>query len=167
MSYYQNPEDRKAIIIAAAIIAAAILLLTLTSCGEVRPPAQPVDPPTVADQIRLLGERFLTWGGLILGLGMVIRAVVFAAGLLTFTGLVGGVVGWIVKVLGPFVGLAAVAGGAAVAFGAACVWLSDYMWAVVLAGIAACVACAVYYWPRIRAWIPSRTPDESQTLTPR
>lgn len=74
----------------------------------------------------------------------------------TFTGFAGAAVAWILKFLAPFVGLAAVGGGAAVAFGAACVWMADYLWIVVCAGIAACVACCVYYWPRIRSWIPAR-----------
>lgn len=159
---YPNLEDRKAIVIAAAIIAAALLLLTLTGCGEVRPPATPVEPvaPSVADQIRSLGHRFLTWGGLVLGLGMVLRGVVWVASLGWFVGAAGKTVAWVARILGPFVGLGAIAGGLSVAFGAACVWLADYLALVVIAGIAACVALAVYYWPRIRRWIPSRSPDE-------
>jgi len=158
---YPADEDRKAIRIAVIIIALAIAAALLASCGEARSPVPIPSPPSVADQIRSLGTAFLRYGGLILGLGMVLRGVVWAATFLTFTGLAGRIVSGIVQFIGPFVGLGAVAGGLSVAFGACCVWMADYLPVAVGAGIAACVALAVYYWPRIRRWLPARLPSRN------
>jgi hypothetical protein len=133
-----------------------VVLLALAGCSEVRSSPAPAPLPSVADEIRELGYTFLRWGGLILGLGMVVRAVLWAAGIFAFSGFAGVAVAWIAKYLAPFVGLGAVCGGASVAFGASCVWMADYLWAVVGAGVIAAVALAVYYWPRIRRWIPAR-----------
>lgn len=149
--------SKRLTLVCVYLLTLAIIIL-VAGCGagvRSQPPIIP-DPPSVADQIRSLGTTFLRYGGLVLGLGMVVRAVVWAATITTFTGFAGAAVAWILKFLAPFVGLAAVGGGAAVAFGAACVWMADYLWIVVCAGIAACVACCVYYWPRIRSWIPAR-----------
>lgn len=155
---YPAGEDKQAIRIAIIILALTVAAALLAGCGEARSPAQPIPPPSVADQIRAIGAIFLRYGGLVLGLGMVLRGVVWVASLGWITGVAGAAAGWVARVLGPFVGLGAVAGGISVAFGACCVWMADYLAVVVCAGIASCVALAVYYWPRIRRWIPARSP---------
>ena len=158
MSTYPQDENRAAVIWMFACIVLAVLCFSLSGCGEARCPIKPVPPTSVADQIRAIGTTFLRYGGLILGLGMVLRGVVWVASLGWITGVAGTAAAWVARVLGPFVGLGAVAGGLSVAFGACCVWMADYLAVVICAGIAACVALAVYYWPRIRRWIPARSP---------
>lgn len=160
MSYYPSDEDKSSIILAAMIVALALAILALVGCGEARPPAAPVTPPSVADQLRELGASFLTWGGISLGLGLVFRLIVFAAGFLTLVGPFGAAIAWVAKAVAPFVGLTAIGGLAALSTGAAFTWLADYLWAVVLACFLTAVAGAVYYWPRIRVWIPSRSPPD-------
>jgi hypothetical protein len=160
MSHYPARNDKVAIAWSFFLfLAACLAAVAMAGCGEVRSPAPPIPPPTVADEIRAIGYAFLRYGGLILGLGMVLRGVVWIASLGWITGVAGAAAGWIARVLGPFVGLGAVAGGLSVAFGACCVWMADYLPVVVCAGIAACVALAVYYWPRIRRWLPARSPS--------
>ncbi len=150
-----SDEDKHAIAWTICLFI-AVCLLWLAGCGEARPPVEPVPPPTVADEIRELGYTFLRYGGLVLGLGMVLRGVVWVASLGWITGVAGSAAAWVARVLGPFVGLGAVAGGLSVAFGACCVWMADYIAVVVCAGIAACVALGWYYWPRIRNLIRAR-----------
>ena len=149
-------EDKQAIAWAIFLLAVVSAIVLLAGCGEARPPVEPVPPPSVADEVREIGYTFLRYGGLILGLGMVVRAVLWAAGIFTFSGFAGVAVAWVVKYLAPFVGLGAVCGGASVAFGACCVWMADYLWVVICSGVIACVAVAWYYWPRIRNLIRAR-----------
>ncbi len=159
MSFYPSNSDKRAVAWTLfLLLAVCAAVIALSGCGEARTPVKPVPPPSVADQIRAIGSTFLRYGGLVLGLGMVLRGVVWVASLGWITGVAGAAAGWIARVLGPFVGLGAVAGGLAVAFGACCVWMADYLPVVVCAGVAACVALAVYYWPRIRRWLPARSP---------
>lgn len=154
-----NLKTIRFITISLVIITIALALCACGGSGVRSPEPQPIPPPSVADQIRDIGSTFLRYGGLVLGLGMVIRGVVWIASLGWITGTAGSIVGWVARILGPCVGLGAVAGGLSVAFGACCVWMADYLPIVVCAGLAACVALAVYYWPRIRRWIPARSPS--------
>jgi hypothetical protein len=162
MSTYPTDEDKRAVAwTICLILAACAACLALTGCGEARS-QPPVPPPTVADEIRAIGYAFLRYGGLVLGLGMVVRAVLWAAGIFTFSGFAGVAVAWVAKYLAPFVGLGAVCGGAAVAFGACCVWMADYLWAVIGAGIVASVAVVWYYWPRLWRWVRARLHARAQ-----
>lgn len=165
MSYYQTGEEKDAAWWWMALLIAAMAFLTCAGCAGVRSPEPVVPvPPSVADQIRAIGTGFLRYGGLVLGMGMVLRGVVWVASLGWITGVAGTAAAWIARVLGPFVGLGAVAGGLSVAFGACCVWMADYLVVVVCAGIAASVALVVYYWPRVRRWIPARSPSRSDKI---
>lgn len=134
-----------------------ILAMALSGCGsEVRPPA-PIPPePSIAEQLRSLGRTFLWWGGIVMGLGGIIRIVIWGASFLTLAGPAGIAIGWIAKWLGPLVGLAWVCGAAGVATGMSFIWLADYLWAVVCAAILTAMACGVWFYPRIlrriRAW---------------
>lgn len=133
-----------------------LICLALAGCSEARSLPEPAPEPSVADQLRALGATFLWSGGIALGLGVILRVVAAVAGFGAFLGPAGAAIGWIARIGAPFIGLAAVGGALSIGVGAAFTWLADYLWAVVLACLAACLAGAVYYWPRIRAWLPAR-----------
>jgi len=152
-------------------IVALVWLLAGCACG-VRDPRDGggEGPGTLAAELASLGSWSLWLGGAIMGLGVVLRIGRLAAIAATVAAPVLGIIGVTTAAGSVIAGLAGAAteiGIYAIAIGIASLWAADHVWLLVVAGVAAGLACAYRHRRGILRWLRlGANPDQKGVVKP-